>query len=229
MISIPPCSTKSNSSSVFSMGILDGNLSSLCRDDVAYFSNLLQNDGIFVTKWSDDNLDERMGVEHRANRLQQATIEISSEVVKREEDDVDNWARQYQESLSRNKKLADDDSIQPDGADEIIAGDNETFEDEIYDVEEISSPVEVVEDSSRDYTGNVNLYNSSILSGNLWSTDIGLKVGPISAGEVQLQTLQQELEAKGIEVEYKLSKAGSGAMLLCGGQVKLIDFYSFLA
>ena len=88
-----------------------------------------------------------------------------------------------------------------------------------YDNEEMERMLE--------YAGNSDLYESSFLSGRLMPPPSpssrmhasGLRVGPVSAGEVQLQALQQELEAQGVAVEYKLGMAGAGAMLLCGGQV----------
>ena len=91
--------------------------------------------------------------------------------------------------------------------------------------------------TSEGYTGHSNLYASSFLTGGLLSSSeqisprdghdgkdaarrvLGLRLGSVSTGEVQLQTLQQELETEGVVVEYKLGLAGSGGMLVCGGQV----------
>ena len=240
MLAIPPSSSSTGASSACSVGTFVGTLAALTQYDRSIFSDMSLHDGILTTKWVEkQQLEDGGGGEDQAeSRTQtQTEIEIEKEAVEeevREEADlVDDWARQYQESLSRSKQGQQEGSEEVEagaGVDETVpAEDNnedEYYEDtyDDYDHDEILIDEEGIDElHTPEYTGNSDLYATSFLSGGLGPPDSllanGLRVGSVSAGEVQLQTLQQELEAEGVAVEYKLGLAGAGAMLLCGGQV----------
>jgi hypothetical protein len=241
MLAIPPSSSGVGASSSCSIGTFSGNLAALTQYDRSIFSDMSLHDGIITTKWieNEQKLDESVNVVVESEKLlEESTHEAPGQVAIDEAEtggSVDDWARQYQESLNRNKQLEGDEVSNNDEitGDEIVDNTNATEEDdedaffaEEYDYEDDVGYGDHDEDEETGYRGNSDLYDSSFMSGDLLSKESsragGLRVGSISAGEVQLQTLQQELETEGITVEYKLGQAGAGAMLLCGGQVRFI-------
>lgn len=242
-------SAATSASSACSIGIFNGSLTALTSYDRSIFSDMSLHDGILTTKWLEQpraSTDEEAGEEGEEAVVQDKS-EVAAEDKKEEdeeevEDNIDDWARQYQERLSRNKQEQEQEqrheTTDVGDKEDIVkeetasggggGGDEEYYEDEdeneLYDPDAYGLDAALEEDFQVDYTGNSDLYASSFLSGDLIPVDsLGayeLRVGSVSAGEVQLQTLQQEMEREGVLVEYKLGLAGAGAMLLCGGQVR---------
>jgi hypothetical protein len=239
MLAIPPSSAGVGASSSCSVGTFHGKLAALSQYDRSIFSDMSLHDGILTTKWveKEDNVRVEVGGSAVVETPEDKEKGEEMPVAEEKEDLVDDWARQYQESLNRKQLqesgggVAKEEGGEGGGTEAIEEEEAEEYFEENYDYERDDEALqegegEEEEDSDEymhEYKGHTDLYNSSFVSGSLLppaplSTN-GLQVGSISAGEVQLQTLQQELETAGVVVEYKLGRAGAGAMLLCAGQV----------